>query len=307
MHGYINEPKIAGWTKFQSRSEESETNPDVIVVGVPFEGGSGAKKGASQGPDNIRLYAQRMKTIDQRGYDFSRLRVRDLGDVATLKYDLEATVGRLFRVYGELFEVVRCPILTLGGDHSITYPIVQAASKHKRIGLLWFDAHPDMLDVYQDSHFSHGSPLRRVLESGSVSACDTLLVGTRAYDPGEIDYINEKQIQELKAVSFYEDPHGTISTFRQRLSEIQSRVENFYVSIDIDVLDDCYVPGAATPVSGGISTSMLFRLISEIPGNGIGFDIVEFAQSIGLDDITGRSVTAIIVQLMSRIAMSCST
>jgi agmatinase len=301
MRAYIEKSKITGWGQFQSVSEGA-TSPDVVIVGVPFDGGAGTRKGASQGPDNIRLSSDRMKTIDQYGYDFSHLRVRDLGDISTFRYDLGATIERISDVYNELFADIQCPILSLGGDHSITYPIVRAANAHHRIGLLWFDAHPDVLDLYHGSRFSHGSPLRRILDSGGVLPNDVLLIGTRAYDPGEPAFIAQEHIQEIKAVSFHEDPCGSMKDFRRNVSEIRKRVDRFYVSIDIDVLDDCFVPGAGTPVSGGISTSLLFQLLSDIPDCGIGYDVVEFAQSSGLDDITGRSVNAILAQLLSRIA-----
>ncbi|MGI5262430.1 arginase family protein, partial [Streptomyces angustmyceticus] len=101
--------------------------PDLVVIGVPFEGGAGGAGGASLGPSRVRELTPRLKTIDRHGRDASAVRLRDLGDIPTWRFDLPRSIAHLSEVYQRVFREVTVPVLTYGGDHSITYPIVAAA------------------------------------------------------------------------------------------------------------------------------------------------------------------------------------
>ncbi|MEV6569249.1 arginase family protein [Streptomyces kronopolitis] len=276
--------------------------PDVVVIGVPFEGGAGGAGGASLGPARVRELTPRLKTIDRHGRDASAVRLRDLGDLPTWRFDLPRTIAQLAEVYQQVFREVTVPVLTYGGDHSVTYPIVAAAGTGRRLGLVWFDAHPDVLDGYQGSGISHGSPLRRIIEDGAVAPENVLLVGTRAYDEGETDFIDKHGIREVRAAHFADDPRAARESYRRHLADIAERVGHFYVSLDIDVLDASCVPGTGTPVAGGITTGELLGLLEELPEPVLGYDIVEFAPAHDVGGMTGHAVMSVTTTYLARIA-----
>ncbi|GAA3367691.1 agmatinase [Streptomyces sannanensis] len=280
----------------------SADSPDVVVIGVPFEGGAGGAGGASLGPGRVRELSSRLKTTDRRGHDASGLRLLDLGDVETWRFDLTRSIDYVGEVYRSVFREVTAPVLTFGGDHSITYPIVCGAAQGRQLGLVWFDAHPDVLDGYQGSTISHGSPLRRIVEEGAVEPENVLLVGTRAYDAGEVEFIRKTGINEVPAAVFMDDPAGARQAYRRHIEEISERVDQFYVTVDIDVLDASCVPGTGTPVAGGIGTGELLGLLEQLPEPVLAYDIVEFAPSHDVGGMTGHAVMAITTAFLARIA-----
>ncbi|MFF8951360.1 arginase family protein [Streptomyces sp. NPDC014940] len=279
---------------------------DVVVVGVPFEGGAGGAGGASLGPARVRELSVRLKTVDRRGRDASRLRLLDLGDVETWRFDLPRTVERIGRTYESVFREVSAPVLTFGGDHSVTYPIVRSAARGRNLGLVWFDAHPDVLDGYQGSRVSHGSPLRRIIEDGAVDPANVLLVGTRAYDAGEVDFIREHGIAEVPAAAFTDDPATATAAYRRHLDAIAGRVDAFYVTVDIDVMDASCVPGTGTPVAGGIGSGQLLGLLEALPEPVLAYDVMEFAPGHDTGGVTGHAVLAVTTAFLARIAAARS-
>ncbi|HEY0194686.1 MAG TPA: arginase family protein [Kofleriaceae bacterium] len=273
---------------------------DVVVVGVPFDGGVGGRNGAARAPGHVRSLGARLKTISRRGVGFGDLRLRDLGDVAVRRLDLPATIAEIERAYGEVMAACSAPILSFGGDHSVTYPIVKALARERRTGLIWLDAHPDVLDHYHGSPLTHGSPLRRILDDGGVDPAHVLVAGTRAYDDGEPEYLQERGVRELPAVEL-EEPDA-VSRFAAAAREIAERVDQIYVTIDIDVLDVTVAPGTGTPVAGGLTSAALLRLIEVLPGRLRGVDLVELAPVYDPQGITDAATLAILTEVLARLA-----
>lgn len=275
---------------------------DLVVIGVPFEGGAGGAGGASLGPDRVRELSKRGKRISRHGIDLSHLRLHDAGNVATQRFDLPATISHIRNVYREVFRDVGVPVLTIGGDHSITYPVVAGAAEGGRLGVIWFDAHPDVLDHYQGSGISHGSPLRRLVDEGAVRPEDVLLVGTRAYDPGEPEFLAKHGITEIRAADIHDDRGAAVELFGRRARELAARTDQLYVSVDIDVLDASVVPGTGTPVGGGIDTGTLLSLLERVPDQVTGYDIMEFAPAHDVGGMTGHAVMAILTTITALVA-----
>ncbi|MER7168605.1 arginase family protein [Micromonospora sp. NPDC000207] len=293
-------PAAAGlWSGLTAAADEA---PDLVVLGVPFEGGAGGAGGASLGPDRVRELSRRGKRISRHGVDFSHLRLRDAGNVATQRFDLTATIAHLRDVYREVFDTVDTPVVSIGGDHSSTYPMVGAAARGRRLGLIWFDAHPDVLDHYQGSHLSHGSPLRRLLDDGAVRPEDVLLVGTRAYDEGEPEYLAKLGVTELRAAEVGDDRVGALDRFRRLATDLAERTDGLYVSVDIDVLDASVVPGTGTPVAGGLDTAVLSTLLEQIPDHVLAYDVMEFAPAHDVGGMTGHAVMSIVTTMIARVA-----
>ncbi len=280
---------------------DAPSNADVVIIGVGFEGGAGGAGGASLGPDQVRELSRRGKQASRHGVDFAQLRIFDAGNVVTQRFDLAATVAHLRAVYDKVFGEVRVPVLTLGGDHSITYPIVSAAAVGSRLGLIWFDAHPDVLEEYQGSRISHGSPLRRVIDDGAVRPEDVLVVGTRAYDPGEVEYLTKLGIHEVRAADFADDRAAALATYRRRVTALAEQVDRLYISVDIDILDASVAPGTGTPVAGGIDTATLLTMLEFLPHKVAAFDVMEFAPAHDVGSMTGDAVMAIITAMLAHV------
>lgn len=275
---------------------------DALILGIPFDGGVGGRAGASFGPRHLRYLSHRLKTISSRGHDFDGLKLVDLGDVEVPRLHLEAAVDRIFEHYRPIFRSAAVPV-TIGGDHSITFPLVRAAAgAGGRWGVVWIDAHPDLLDSYLGSRVSHGSPLRRILSSAGVDARDVLLVGTRAYDHEERALIQDAAIEEVPAFDFCADHAGAVERVRRAACAIARRVDHLYVSIDIDVLDPAYAPGTGTPVGGGLSTAQLVHVLDVLPTLVRGYDVVEYSPPLDVVDVTGQAVLVLITEILSRIA-----
>ncbi|MET8542519.1 arginase family protein [Kitasatospora sp. NPDC004799] len=297
----LTEPHARVWGGLAA-ADGPQDAPDVIVLGVPFEGGAGGAGGASLGPSRVRELSRRLKTTDRHGRDASRLKVLDLGDVETWRFDLARSIEHVGAAYQQVFRDAAAPVLTFGGDHSVTYPIVLGAAQGRTLGLVWFDAHPDVLDGYQGSSISHGSPLRRIIEDGAVAPENVLLVGTRAYDAGEVGFIREHGINEVPAAAFLDDPLQARRDYQRHLDAIAARVGRFYVTLDIDVMDASCVPGTGTPVAGGLGSGELIGLLERLPEPVVGYDVVEFAPAHDVGGMTGHAVLAVTTTILARIA-----
>lgn len=285
-------------------SADPNTPPDLRIVGVPFQGGGVAE--AARAPGNIRELSMRMKTIDPWGRPFQDLRLQDLGDVSTWRFDLSRSIKHIYDTYRGLFSASRSPILSLGGDHSITAPIVRAASEEEELGLLWIDAHPDLLDTYLGSRDSHGSPLRRILEESGVAAENVLLVGTRAFDPPEPEIIRDYGIAQILAMSIHEDPAAARQNFQDQVDEISARVGRWYVSIDLDALDPSCAPATGSPAAGGLSTGDLLWILRHLPDQLRGFDLVEYVPARDPGEVSATAILSILSTLLSHVAPSWS-
>jgi agmatinase len=301
---HFDDSSTASWHGL-SRPDRTAADTDVAIVGVPFDGGVGGRNGAARAPDHVRAISRRLKTISRRGEEFSDLRVKDMGDVRIERFDLPATIARIEEAYARLIAACSAPLLTFGGDHCVTYPIVKALSRERATGIIWFDAHPDVLDSYLGSRLSHGSPLRRIIDDGCVAPENVLLVGTRAYDEGEPAFLRERGIAEIRSAEL--DDGDSIARYEQLAGGIARRVAQLYVSIDIDVLDAAYAPGTGTPVAGGLTSGMLLRLIEKLPEPVRACDLVEFAPAYDSNAMTETAVLAITTELLARFARSRAT
>ena len=170
------------------------------------------------------------------------------------------------------FEVIRSTIsknledgskiLSLGGDHSVTYPILKAFSeKYDRINILHLDAHADLYEDFEDNPFSHASPFARIMETGKIQSLTQ--VGIRTFNTHQRQQAKKYDVHiiEMKDFNF-----GFLKNLQGPL----------YVSLDLDVLDPAFAPGVSHHEPGGISTRTLIDIIQNIPVEIIGADIVEY-------------------------------
>jgi agmatinase len=251
---------------------EAET---VAVVGIPWDRNVSFMTGAALAPKRIReaLNAGSMNLCTEKGVDLAAEdRLLDLGDLsdrpgASIYDQVQNRIADL---------VVRgAKVLALGGDHSITFPILRAfRNKYKKLNLLQLDAHPDLYDDYDANPLSHASPFARIMEAGLV---DRLVqVGIRTLNPP----------QQVQADRFGVEIIG----MRQWRPDLNLEFQGpLYLSVDLDVLDPAYAPGVSHQEPGGLTTREVLTLIQGLRTPIVGADIVELNP---LRDPSGISVMA---------------
>jgi len=273
---------------------------DVIIQGIPFEGATSGKKGTSYAPEVLRTISKDMQPVSRRGINLSPLTIYDVGDVLLYPLDGAATRESIENAFLSIMYESSAPIISLGGDHSVSYPMIKALAKEAEVGILWFDAHRDLLDEYLNSKYSHGSPLRRAIELESVDPHNVLLVGTRYMTAEEQEIIETQGIKELSA-SALEESVNAKELFKKTVEEITQNVDHLYVSIDIDVLDPAFAPGTGTPVGGGLTTSQLMNYLWEIPRKIRAYDLVEISPPLDSSGITVKAAISLLVEILAKI------
>jgi len=252
---------------------------------MPWDEGSSFLRGASGAPARIReaLHCGSSNLCAENGLDLSADgRWSDFGDVAPNsgaagRAQIEQTVAKL------LAQGKR--VLALGGDHSVTYPIVRAyAHAFSKLNLLQFDAHPDLYDEYEGQRFSHACPFARIMEEGLVSSL--LQVGVRTANPHQRSQAARFGVKAVEAR--FGLPGLPLPTGAP-----------LYVSLDLDVLDPAFAPGVSHPEPGGLSTRELLSMIQNLPTPIVGADIVEYNPQRDPTGITAMLAAKLLKELLA--------
>ena len=168
---------------------------DVALLGIPYDGGTSYRPGARFGPREIRNQSSIIRPYNpvMDASPFASLNIADYGDIDPAPVSIESTYELIEHGIGELLAKEVMPV-TVGGDHSITLPILRAiAAKQGPVGLVHFDSHPDTWDEYFGGKFFHGTPFRRAVEEGVVDPKRMIQVGIRGslYDRSDFDFQRE--------------------------------------------------------------------------------------------------------------------
>ena len=263
-----------------NRPQISMGNADIVVFGIPFDGGVSFRAGAKDGPRELREITYSIYPITERWESFPDLKVLDLGDIE------EKDREKMFKKAEEIaYQAIKAKkLLTLiGGDHSTTIPVLRGIDRALKepLGVIHLDAHFDLCDEIDGNYLSHGSTERRTLELKNISDIGNLFfVGVRSVEAQELPFIRDKKINILKTMDIRRQGVGKSL---ERIREKMKKFPRIYLTIDIDVLDPAYAPGTGTPQFGGLDSRELLDLlygIFELPI--IGFDVVEVAP--GLDN-----------------------
>jgi agmatinase len=180
----------------------------------------------------------------------------------------------------------------LGGDHSITYPIVRAFAKHfKDLTIIHFDAHPDLYDDFQGNRNSHASPFARIMEEKLAKRL--IQVGIRTMNAAQ-----KKQVTRF-GVEVFGIGH------KRALEEVKTWCP-VYVSFDMDVLDPAFAPGVSHREPGGMSVREVLEHLHSITATIVGADIVEYNPSRDISDLTATVAGKILKELMGKMLMACN-
>ena len=231
--------------------------------------------------------------------DRTRLRdftVCDLGDI-----QITDPVRDFDLVRQKVATLPNMPIL-LGGDHSVTIPILQGQReryKDQRLGVLWVDAHPDLCDDYDGSKLSHACVLRRGIEFG-IDPQDICMVGLRSWEDQEIDMIENGGVHVYTAADVAERGMRHVA---DSLRNILNDCDAIHISLDIDCLDPSVAPGTGIPEFGGLTSRDVLTLIKSMQGLPlVGLDVVEIAPPLDLSESTVFAGLKIIMEFIAVIA-----
>ena len=286
------------WLDINTNNPE---NAKVLILGIPFDGGTSQEAGAAEGPAKLREFGavyMPCATDDWHLLD-TQPAVYDFGDV-----DMSGTWEESFaKVEKEALALMRHDKfhLFLGGDHSVTIPLHKAFAKAregKKIGIIHFDAHFDLCDCYDGHIWSHANTEKRALDD-IIDPEDLLFLGIRAAEPEEVGIIRrEPAITVLSASDV--DEMGWKECAAVIADKFQG-YDHIYFTLDIDVLDPAFAPGTGTPVSGGITSRELINLVRFILKNlpVRDMDIVEVAPPLDVNDITSWAAMRIIEEVFS--------
>jgi guanidinopropionase len=256
-------------------SAASAAGLDIALVGVPMDLGVSNRPGARFGPRAVRSI-ERIGPYHPtfHGVPKSAVRAADVGDVPfRSRFSLEQSLEDIEEYYNALRAQGVRP-LSVGGDHSITYPILKALGKNEPVGLVHIDAHCDTMGAFDGSKFHHGGPFRLAVLDGVLDPERTIQIGIR----GASNMFWEFSHASGMTVIYMED------FMRMGVAEVAERARTVvgdgpvYISVDVDGFDPAYAPGTGTPEAGGLEAREGLALLRALGGlNIIGADVVEVA------------------------------
>lgn len=268
---------------------------DVVVSGVPFDMAVTGRPGARFGPAAIRRASANLAWEEQRWpWQFAwrdYVKLVDVGDVTYMPADIQDMMRELQGHAARILSAGKI-MLTLGGDHLITLPLLREYAKaYGPVALLHFDSHTDTDD---DGSFNHGTMFHHALQEGLVERGRSVQVGIRTW-------YNQKDhpYKVLDAAWCNDERADTIvATIRETVGALP-----VYISLDIDVLDPAYAPGTGAPVAGGLSSDLLLKILRRlVPLQLIGMDIVEVAPQYDSAEITSLAAATIGLEFLCVLA-----
>jgi agmatinase len=282
-------------------------NPDfgdlqVAMVGVPMDLGVTNRTGSRFGPRALR-------TIERIGpYNHvldcaptHELRVADIGDVPfASRYRLEQSHDDIERHVAKIVAAGVAP-LSVGGDHSITHPILKAVGRDRPVGMIHIDAHCDTSGAFDGTKFHHGGPFRNAVLDGVLDPTRTIQIGIR----GSSEYLWEFSYESGMTVIHAEEVTGLgIPAIIEKAKAIIGDGPT-YLSFDIDSLDPSFAPGTGTPEIGGLTSREVLEIIRGLKGmNIVGGDVVEVAPQYDSTTNTAHAGSQMLFEILSLMVFS---
>jgi agmatinase len=277
---------------------------DVAIAGAPVDLGAGNRPGARFGPRAVRA-------IERIGpynhvldcapiYD---LRVADVGDVPfSSRYDLAASHRELEAwTLAMLAQGVRP--LTVGGDHSISRPILRAVGRERPVGMVHIDAHSDTGGPFDGLRENHGAPFRNAVLDGVLDPTRTVQIGLRGPSEYLYEFAADSGMTCIHAQEI--DTLGVPAVVAEAREVVGDGP--VYVSFDIDALDPAFAPGTGTPEVGGLTTREAQAILRGLKGiDVVGGDVVEVAPQYDANNITARAGAEMLFEILSLMVFSPS-
>ena len=263
---------------------------NVTVLGMPFDDYSSFLKGPAKAPDvfskilaNGSANASTELGVDLKNHPrlkpFTCLPLTNDSSAFT---HIETEIGKVVANHA-------CP-LTIGGDHSITYPIVKALAKqHSNISILHFDAHPDLYDSFQGNPFSHACPFARIMENNLATRL--VQIGIRTLNHHQQQQAEKFSVEVHQMKDWHHKPDINFNT-------------PVYISIDLDALDAAFAPGVSHHEPGGLSVRDILDIIHSIDQPIVGADIVEFNPDRDINGMTAMVAVKLYKELAGKMLVN---
>ena len=293
-------PRFAGpATMMRLPAAPDAAGLDACFVGVPLDTATSNRAGARFGPREVRAQSSLLRPFNLAtgAAPFQSLQVADVGDVAINAFNTQDSVRRIRVAFEKLLSNPVVP-LSIGGDHTITYPILQAiAAKHGPVALVHVDAHADVNDTMFGEKIAHGTPFRRAFEEGLLQPQKTFQIGLRGtgYSPDDFNWSRGKGFTVVTAEECWD------RSLEPLMSEIRARIGDArtYVTFDIDGLDPSIAPGTGTPELGGLTGRQGLQIIRGCRGlNIVGADVVEVSPPYDLSGNTSLVGANLLFELL---------
>jgi agmatinase len=291
--------------------EQSYADAGAVIIGAPFDGGTSHRPGCRFGPQAIRL-------TDYLPHDGSRpslalgveplseLGVVDAGDVVMLSGETELSLNRLEEAVALVAAAGPVPVI-LGGDHTIALPDVTGVARSRgwgRVSVIHFDAHADTGDTQFGSLYGHGTPMRRLIESGATRGDRFIQIGLRGYwpEPETLEWMAEQGMRSFEMGEVV--ARGLDECLTEAFSIALEDCDGVFLSVDVDVVDPGMAPGTGTPEPGGLTGRQLLdsvrRIACELPIWGV--DVVEVSPPYDHAEITAFLANRVVLEVLSGIA-----
>ena len=283
-------------------------NVDFLIAGVPFDTGATFRVGARFGPSGIRDNSLLLRPYNpaQNIEIFKYCSGIDYGDIPIVPGYLPESHKLIEQKTESLFQPNLVPVF-MGGDHSISLPILRSIKKkHGPVGLIHFDAHSDLWHGYYNKKDTHGTPFRRALEENLIDPSISCQIGLRGPLYDKKDYLMSKEAGLLSITG----PELHSIGIEKALSLVKKRIGNkkAYLTFDIDFIDPAFAPGTGTPEAGGFTgydAISFIRGLTEV--HFIGFDMVEVMPPYDPAHVTSLLAANIIYEFISLIAVQKKT
>lgn len=282
---------------FRRRYSQDLSNADLAILGIPFDTATSNRPGARFGPRAVRAASSQLSWERHWPWEFDAFQEIAIVDYGDVYYDhgrpeqapkaIEETAGKILQT--------ETALLSIGGDHFVTYPLLKAhAKKHGKLSLLHFDAHSDTWhDKDEDGRVDHGTMFYHAQKEGLVDPARSVQLGLRTTNDETFGF-NIIDAREACATS--------AEKLAKRIKGIVGD-NPVYLTFDIDCLDPSFAPGTGTPVCGGLSTRHVLDILWELRGiNVVGMDLVEVAPAYDVGEITalaGANLALEFIHLMA--------
>lgn len=254
---------------------------NIAIQGLQWDAKSSFQQGPAKAPALIRkvLYNNAMNLYSENGISIEHKAITDKGDFKISDYfDIEKNTREHLKTNNK--------ILSLGGDHSVTFPIIKAYhDKYPKLDILHIDAHADLYHQYEGDPYSHACPFARIMENGF--AVKLVQVGIRTLNPHQAEQakkyrveIHEMRNLDVNAIPKFENP--------------------LYISLDMDGFDPAFAPGVSHHEPGGLTSRQVIKLIQGIKTEVVGADIVEYNPDRDFQDMTAYLAAKMMKELLSK-------
>ncbi len=284
---------------------------DVVIVGAPIDSGTSHRSGAKFGPQAIRAgdylpHDAERPHLALRIDALKEMKVVDAGDLLMPGSDLVASLEVLAQATEKISRAGAIPVI-LGGDHSIASADVAGITRHRgmgKISMIHFDAHADTGEDQWGALVGHGTPMRRLIDTGTVRGDRFLQLGLRGYwpDAKTLDWMRDQGMRSYEMTEIHH--RGLNTVLDESFSILTNECDGVFLSVDIDVVDPGMAPGTGTPEPGGMTSRELLesvrRICLELPI--VGIDVVEVAPAFDSADITAILANRVVLEALSAIA-----